>query len=115
MYEKWIEDDTADLKVTKEQIKEIQDKIAAVKASQGTHETALAEKELILAGKEDVLSVRTLVCNLRHETRTDHMECALGFTYAATREEQSHQEHEEAAEADERHAARDGSGNAGRR
>ena len=58
MYEKWIEDDTEDLKVTKDQIKEIQDRIAAVKSSQNTHESALAEKELILAGKEDVLSVR---------------------------------------------------------
>merc|ERR1712146_54185 len=55
MYEIWIEDDSEDLKITKDQIREIQDKITAVKSSQANHENALAEKEIIL-NKEDVLS-----------------------------------------------------------
>lgn len=58
MYEKWIADDTEDLKITREEIAEIQRKIDAVQAAQESHENTLAEKELILAGKEDVLSVR---------------------------------------------------------
>lgn len=61
MYEKWIQDDSEDLKITKDQIRELQEKIDAVQSSQDLHENTLAEKELILAGKEDVLSVRLFV------------------------------------------------------
>eukprot|EP00056_Hartaetosiga_gracilis_P018182 m.9936 g.9936 ORF g.9936 m.9936 type:complete len:184 (+) comp6466_c0_seq1:222-773(+) len=56
MYEKWIADDSEDLKITKQQIEEIQAKLDAVQKAQGDHANALAEKEEILAGKEDVLA-----------------------------------------------------------
>jgi len=56
MYEKWIADDSEDLKLTKEEISNLQAKIAAVKAAQNRHEDALADKEDALAGKEDVLA-----------------------------------------------------------
>lgn len=57
MYEKWIADDSEDLKVTKDEIVALQEKIAAVKAAQSDHEDALWDKEVALQGKEDVLTV----------------------------------------------------------
>lgn len=64
MYEKWIADDSEDLKVTKDEIVALQQKIASVKSSQGDHFDALADKEAALQGKEEVLTVRVEVVGL---------------------------------------------------
>lgn len=58
MYERWIADDSEDLKLTKDQILDLQAKIAAVKASQSENADVLSEKEMTLQNKENVLSVR---------------------------------------------------------
>ena len=57
MYERWIADDSEDLKITKDEILDLQAKIAAVKSSQGENAGVLAEKEMVLQGKEEVLQV----------------------------------------------------------
>lgn len=56
MYETWLTDDGKDLALTKDQIKELQDKIDEVQASQEAHESILSEKETALADKENVLT-----------------------------------------------------------
>lgn len=56
MYEKWLTDDGEDLALTKQQIKELKDKIEVVQKSQEMHENSLMDKETVLSGKEDILS-----------------------------------------------------------
>jgi hypothetical protein len=153
MYEKWIEDDSEDLKLTKEQIKELQSKLDAVKvwsrfarlrpkrhpahafcwhglqSSQSNHENALAEKELILAGKEDVLSVHRVWPFFGGGGQSLPWLClpvaatlmllrgwaCLGFAHAAAGDEQPDQGHEAAAQGAQRHPSGDGARDARRR
>ena len=55
MYEKWLEEDAAKLKVTKTSIQELQAQIDKVKNSQHAHAQGLDAKEETLAVKESVL------------------------------------------------------------
>lgn len=56
MYEKWLAEDNEDLKLTKQQIADMQAKLSSVKEAQQTNGEVLAHKEILLAEKEDVLS-----------------------------------------------------------
>ena len=58
MYEKWLADDGDKLRVTKASILELREKIQAVRSGQDTANSALGDKEAVLAEKEQMLSVR---------------------------------------------------------
>jgi len=56
MYEKWLSDDGEKLKITKQQILDMRDKLMKVRDSQQTKHGILTEKENALSDKENVLS-----------------------------------------------------------
>ena len=61
MYEKWLSDDGEKLRLTKQQILDMREKINKVKDSQDTKHSILMEKEDALGDKEDVLSVSIMI------------------------------------------------------